>query len=78
MKIVEIEWNFKIYEKFERIIEDIPDEFRVIASQMIKTKAKEVSKERKANFFEEEDLIDALLAVTKNAFRLLMFQAVGG
>lgn len=78
MKTIEIEWNPEIYEKFQRLIEDIPDEFKAIASQMIKIKAEEVTKERKANLVEEEDLIDALLAVTKNAFRLLMFQAVGG
>ena len=42
MKTIEIDWNPEIYEKFQRIIEDIPDEFKVIASQMIKLKAEEI------------------------------------
>ena len=75
-KVKNMEWNSEINKKFKRIVEDIPDEFKVIATQMIKLKAEEISEKRKATEVEEVDLMDALLAVTPNSFRPLMFQSV--
>ncbi len=71
-----MEWNSEIQDNFRRIMEDIPDGFKTIASQMIKLKAEEIAEKRDAKEVQEGDLMDALLAVTPNSFRPLMFQSV--
>ncbi|MFW9864604.1 MAG: radical SAM protein [Candidatus Thorarchaeota archaeon] len=69
-------WNPKVYKNFEEIIKDIPDEFKVIATQMIKLKAEENAEKQGAEKVEEEHMIDAFLTVTPNSFRPLMYQSV--
>lgn len=71
-----MEWNSEVYNKFQRIIEDIPDDFKMIASQMIKLKAEEVAENNGGKSVEEADMMDAFLAVTPNSFRPSMFQSI--
>ncbi|MFX0025214.1 MAG: radical SAM protein [Candidatus Hermodarchaeota archaeon] len=71
-----MDWNSEVFKKFKCIIEDIPDDFKAIALQMIKLKAEEITESRKRNIVEEVDMMNALLTVTPNSFRPLMFESV--
>ncbi len=69
-------WNPEIKLKFKKIMKEVPDEFKLIAIQMIEMRSEENAENRNSDEVEEGDFVDALLALTPASFRSLMFDSV--
>jgi len=71
-----MKWNPDIEGTFNSIILDIPDEFKLIANQMLRLRAEENAEKRNAEEVEEVDMMESILALCPNSFRLLMYESI--
>lgn len=71
-----MKWNSALEQKFNRIMQEVPDELKLLATSMIQLRAEENAEKRQAPEVEEIDLMDSLLALCPASFRPLMFEAV--
>ena len=63
-----ITWDPATQQKFEKILEQIPDMVRGIAEARISRKAESILKEQNRWVINEKDMIDAFFAETPPAF----------
>ncbi len=69
---MDIKWNDKAKEDFDKIIENLPQFHRTIAEQLVKESAEMQAQERKAEFVEEKDLVVAFFKEVPPAFKDMM------
>jgi len=62
-------WNAGTEEKFDKIIENLPQFHRTIAEQLIKGKSEELAKGRGSEKVEDKDLIGAFFQEVPPAFK---------
>ena len=64
-----IDWRKETEEKFNRIIENLPQFHRSIAQRLIKEKSEELAAARKAKEVEDKDLFTAFFQEIPPAFK---------
>lgn len=69
---MDIKWNDKAKEDFDKIIENLPQFHRSIAEQLVKESAETQAKERNSQTVEEKDLVVAFFKEVPPAFKDMM------
>ncbi|MCM8774357.1 MAG: hypothetical protein NC820_06460 [Candidatus Omnitrophica bacterium] len=69
---MDIKWSDKAEEVFKKIISNLPLFHRTIAQSLVKETAEKIAGERKSEFVEEKDLIEAFFREVPPAFRGMM------
>ncbi len=69
---MEIKWNDSTKAKFNKVIHSLPQFHRTIAEKLVYQKAEELARQRKSQFVEDKDLIQAFFQEVPPAFREMM------
>ncbi len=69
---MEINWEDKAKNDFDKVIENLPQFHRTIAKVLVKAKAEQLAKNRNSETVQNEDLIKAFFAEVPPAFKEMM------
>jgi len=69
---MDIKWDKKAQEYFDKIIGNLPQFHRSIAERLVKQKAEELAQERKSEVVQDSDFITALFQEVPPAFKDMM------
>jgi hypothetical protein len=67
-----MEWDNKVKETFDKIINELPQFHRSIAQRLVKESAEEIARQRGASIVEEKDLVEAFFKEVPPAFKGMM------
>ncbi|MCF7916238.1 MAG: DUF2621 family protein [Candidatus Omnitrophica bacterium] len=69
---MKIKWDEKTKDKFDKVIESLPQFHRTIAEKLVYQKAEELAEKRKSEIVEDKDLIQAFFQEVPPAFKDMM------
>ncbi|MDD3296892.1 MAG: DUF2621 family protein [Candidatus Omnitrophica bacterium] len=69
---MDIKWNEKAKEVFDKVINNLPQFHRSIAEKLVKETAESLAKERNASEVGEQDLVKAFFQEVPPAFKDMM------
>lgn len=69
---MDIRWDDRAKEKFDKIINNLPQFHRTIAQKLVKEKAQILAMDRKSEVVEDKDLITAFFQEVPPAFKDMM------
>lgn len=67
-----IKWDKATKDKFDKVIDSLPQFHRTIAEKLVYQKAGELAEKRKSELVEDKDLIQAFFQEVPPAFRQMM------
>ena len=74
--ILEMEWEERLKDKFDRIMQDTPEIFRDVARKAVGNQAESNAKERGSQIVTRDDLIKAFLSETPEVFKANMIESL--
>ncbi|MBN2120608.1 MAG: DUF2621 family protein [Candidatus Omnitrophica bacterium] len=69
---MDIKWETKTKEVFDKIINDLPQFHKSIAQQLVKERSEQLALKRNSQFVEDRDLITAFFREVPPAFKDMM------